>query len=126
MTASQAVENFVATFANGNFAVAQLCCDLLELEGLPIERGLELLGTLKELNLDGENLVRRFAREDPLTLLVKLAILQYPEEAKIVLPAYNTFGWTAHRICANWTQTYPDKPLNTWGVAIPEFDGSRS
>ena len=119
MTASQAVANFVEEFANGNFAVAELCLDLLELEGLPIERGLELLGALKEANVDPEYLVRVWAREDPMTLLVKLAILQYPEEAKIVLPVYNSMGWTAHRICAHWTQMYPEKPLRTWGVEIP-------
>ena len=128
--ASQAVADFVTTFANGNFAVAQLCCDLLELEGLSVEDGLFLLGvlgTLKELNLEGEKLLRFAQGGDPLTLIVKLAILvQYPEEAKTVLQAYNTFGWTAHRICANWAQTHPEKPLNTWGVKMPAFDPSRS
>jgi hypothetical protein len=125
--ASQAVANFVAEFANGNFAVAELCLDLLELEGLPIERGLELLGALKEANLDPECLVRVWARGGPLTLIVKMAILfEYPEEAAIVLPVYNKFGWTAHRIAAHWGQTHPDKPLNTWGVKMPEFDPSRS
>jgi hypothetical protein len=121
--ASQVVQDFVTEFANGNFAVVQLCFDLLELPGLSPHDGLTLLGILKKLNLKPEDLVVGFAREDPLTLIVKLAILvQYPEEAAIVLPAYQTFGWTAHRIMANWTATYGDKPLNTWGVTMPDFD----
>jgi hypothetical protein len=122
--ASQAVADFIAEFANGNFAVAKLCFDLLELPGLSPHDGLTLLGILKNLPLTPEDLVVGFAREDPRTLLVKLAILvQYPQDAAIVLPAYQTFGWTAHRIMKNWTETF-DKPLNTWGVKMPKFDPS--
>jgi hypothetical protein len=124
--ASQAVANFVAEFANGNRPVAKLGLDLLELEGLSLKDGLFLLGALKKLNLEGEKLLRFAQGGDAMTLIVKMAILQYPEEAAIVLPAYQTFGWTAHRIMANWTATYGDKPLNTWGVKMPAFDPSRS
>jgi hypothetical protein len=125
--ASQAVADFVAEFANGNPPVAKLCLDLLELEGLSLKDGLFLLGALKKLNLEGEKLLRFAQGGDAMTLIVKMAIpFEYPEEAKTVLPAYNTFGWTAHRIAANWAQMHPDKPLNTWGVKMPAFDQSRS
>ena len=125
MTASQAVADFVEEFANGNRAVAELCLDLLELEGLSLEDGLHLLGILKKLNWEGQQLLHFAQGGDAMVLLVKLAIAQY-DEAPMIFLACNVYRWKADVIAATWKRMFPDKPLNTWGVKMPEFDPSRS
>ena len=111
----QAVKDLVLKIAAGERLRAKICFDFLELDGLSLKDGISILvalGSPEQFDV--------FCQNDFCTFVIKAAIaIQYPEEAAIVLPAYNTFGWTAHRIAAHWGQTHPDKPLSTWGVKIP-------